>query len=145
MLSPRERGFLDRQRVARLATADAAGAPHVIPVCFALDGASLYITIDEKPKRPGAELKRLRNIRENPNVAVVADRYDEDWTELGWLMLRGKAEILEPSGATAAEHSKAQALLKSRYSQYARMNLAGLPVIAIRLSRVTSWGKLDAS
>src|SRR5215469_12754673 len=93
LLSEDERCFLTAARVAHLATADRAARPHVVPVCFALDGASLYITIDEKPKR-GARLKRLRNIEENPEVALVADRYDEDWTRLGWVMLRGHAEIL---------------------------------------------------
>lgn len=145
MLTPAEKHFLDRQRVARLATADATGLPHVIPVCFALDGRSLYITIDEKPKRAGAELKRLRNIRANPNVALVADHYAEDWTRLAWIMLHGEAAILEPTGATTVEHGNAQALLKARYAQYQKMNLAGLPVIAVRLSRVTSWGNLNCS
>lgn len=148
MLTPREKAFLDRQRVARLATADASGAPHVVPVCFVLDGATLYITIDEKPKRPGAELKRLRNIRENPQVAVVADHYAEDWTQLAWIMLRGHAEILEPAPAVGKgvqdEHRKAQSLLKARYPQYFRMLLTELPVIAIRIDKATSWGQLDA-
>jgi PPOX class probable F420-dependent enzyme len=84
-------------------------------------------------------LKRLRNILENPLAAFVADRWDEDWTRLGWVMLRGPAEIL----ADGAEHDRAQALLRSRYPQYQRMELAGLPVIAIRIERVTSWGDLS--
>ncbi len=138
MLSASERSFLDRQRVARLATADASGVPHVVPVCFAIDGQTLYTTIDEKPKRPGAELKRLRNIRENPSVALVVDRYDEDWARLGWVMLHGHADVLE----AGPEHVVAQTALKARYSQYARMTLAGLPVIAVRVGRVTSWGEL---
>ncbi len=79
-----ERRFLEHHRVAHLATADREGAPHVVPVCFAVAGGALYITIDEKPKRPpAAGLKRLRNIAENPAVAVVVDRYDEDWTRIG--------------------------------------------------------------
>ncbi len=147
MLTQREKAFLDRQRVARLATADARGAPHVVPVCFVLDGTTFYITIDEKPKRSGVELKRLRNIRENAQVAVVADRYAEDWTQLAWVMLRGRAEILEPgliAGKTSEdEHRMAQSLLKARYSQYARMSLAGLPVIAVRIENASSWGHLD--
>lgn len=145
MLSPREHSFLASQRIARLATADAAGAPHAVPVCFAIDGTSLYITIDEKPKRPGAELKRLRNIRENPKVAVIADHYDEDWSQLAWVMLRGVAGILEPASTDAtivAEHARAQSLLIARYPQYARMALADLPVIAMRVGSVTSWGNL---
>src|SRR5258705_9856066 len=90
-----ERRFLAQQRVGHLATADRGAVPHVVPVCFATAGDALYITIDEKPKRfGGTTLKRLRNIAENPVVAVVVDRYDEKWEKLGWVMLRGRAEIL---------------------------------------------------
>jgi PPOX class probable F420-dependent enzyme len=134
-----ERRFLEAQRVAHLATADARGTPHVVPVCFALAEGTLYITIDEKPKRPdGPPLKRLRNIAENPAVAVVTDRYDEDWNRLGWVMLRGHAEIL----AGGVEHDRAQALLRGRYPQLRAMTIAAHPVIALRLERVTSWGNL---
>jgi PPOX class probable F420-dependent enzyme len=139
MLSQRERRFLAERRIAYLATADRHAIPHVVPVCFAVAGDTLYITIDEKPKRGGV-LKRLKNIAENPSVAVIADRYDEDWTRLGWVMLRGRAEIL--TGGT--EHRDAQALLRSRYRQLAAMTIAGLPVIALRIERATSWGDLSA-
>lgn len=138
ILSDERCRFILAQRVGRLATADVRGAPHVLPVCFALDGASLYITIDEKPKRAGRTLKRLRNIAENPRVAFVADRYDEDWRRLGWVMLRGRGDILD----AGAEHDRAQALLRQRYTQYRAMQLDGLPVIALRIERVTSWGDL---
>src|SRR5437879_2141611 len=83
-----------RGRVGHRATADAEGTPHVIPVCYAVTDHTLYITVDEKPKRRDIPLKRLRNIRENPKTAFVVDRYDEDWRRLGWVMLRGEAEIL---------------------------------------------------
>lgn len=131
------RAFLAASRVGHLATAGADGAPHVIPVCFALDGNTLYVTVDEKPKRAG-ELKRVRNILENPAVAFVADRYDEDWSRLGWVMLRGRAEILR----AGAEHDSAQDLLRDRYPQYRAMDLATLPVIALRIARATQWGDL---
>src|SRR5450631_3331926 len=95
MLSDSERRFLAHRRIAHLATADSRGVPHVVPVCFAVPKNTLYITIDEKPKRqPGTMLKRLSNIAENPMVALVVDRYDEDWSLLGWVMLHGHAEIL---------------------------------------------------
>ena len=139
MLSDRERRFLDEQRVAHLATADAGAVPHVVPVCFAIHASTLYIAIDAKPKRaPAAALKRVKNILENPAVAVVVDRYDEDWTRLGWVMLRGQAEIL----AAGSEHDDAQALLRARYPQLAAMQIVDLPVIALRIARVTSWGDL---
>ena len=140
MLSDRERFFLATRMVAYLATADSRAVPHVVPVCFAISDSTLYITIDEKPKRnASAPLKRIRNINENPKVAVVADRYDEDWTLLGWVMLRGHAEIL----TGGAEHERAQALLRSRYRQLSVMRIAPLTVIAVRLERVTSWGNLS--
>ena len=139
MLSDRERRFLAERRVAHLATADARAVPHVVPVCFAIAIDTLYITIDEKPKRvAGAALKRVRNIERNPMVAIVVDRYDEDWTRLGWVMLRGRAEILR----AGTEHDDAQALLRSRYLQLAAMQIAHLPVIALRIERATSWGNL---
>ncbi|HEY7243170.1 MAG TPA: TIGR03668 family PPOX class F420-dependent oxidoreductase [Xanthobacteraceae bacterium] len=140
-LSERERAFVLQQKVARLATADARGIPHVVPVCFAITGHALYITVDEKPKTTFTALKRLRNIAENPAVTLVVDRYDEDWALLGWVMLHGRAEIL--TGGT--EHRQAQALLRTRYPQLERMDIARCPVIAVRLERATSWGNLSAA
>jgi PPOX class probable F420-dependent enzyme len=142
MLSDDERRFLAHQRVAYLATADRRAVPHVVPVCFAIVQRTLYITIDEKPKRgSGPALKRLRNIAENPAVAVVVDRYDEDWARLGWVMLRGHAEIL----SEGTEHRDAQALLRSRYPQLGAMQIATYPVIAVRIERTTSWGNLSVA
>jgi PPOX class probable F420-dependent enzyme len=134
------RAFCDRSRIARLATADSKGVPHLVPVCYALAGDSLYITIDEKPKRTDILLKRLRYISENPEVAVTVDRWDEDWSRLAWVMLRGRAEIL----TDGEEHGRAQARLLERYPQYQSMNIAPLPVIAMRIVLATSWGNLDA-
>lgn len=139
LLSEAERRFLDQRRVGHLATADRCAIPHVVPVCFAIEAGTLYITIDEKPKRQsGAPLKRLRNIAENPAVAVVVDRYDEDWSLLGWIMLRGHGELL----AEGVEHDTAQALLRARYRQLEAMRIAQHAVIAVRIERVTKWGKL---
>jgi PPOX class probable F420-dependent enzyme len=138
LLTDAARRFLASRRVGHLATADAHAAPHVVPVCFAVADDTLYITIDTKPKG-SAPLKRLRNIAENPSIAVVIDRYDEDWARLGWVMLRGRAEIL----AHGTEHDAAQALLQARYRQLATMDIAHLPVIALRIATVTSWGDLD--
>jgi PPOX class probable F420-dependent enzyme len=142
MLSDGERRFLAHRRIAHLATADSRGVPHVVPVCFVVSESTLYITIDEKAKRhPGTALKRLRNIVENPVVAVVVDRYDEDWSLLGWVMLRGHAEIL----TDGTEHNAAQALLRSRYRQLNAMQIAQHPAIAVRIERTTSWGNLSVA
>ena len=139
MLSEREARFLAQRRVGHLATADRHGVPHVVPVCYALAEGSLYITVDQKPKRrPGAQLKRVRNILENPAAAVVIDRWDEDWSRLGWVMLRGRAVVL----SEGSEHDAAQALMVVRYPQLAAMHIAALPVIALRIERVASWGDL---
>jgi PPOX class probable F420-dependent enzyme len=139
MLSDTQRRFVQSRRVGHLATADAAGAPYLVPVCFGLAEAALYITIDEKPKRRGVPLKRVRNILENPNAAFIVDRYDEDWARLGWVMLRGPAEILDEGD----EHDRAQALIVARYPQLRTMTIADLPVIALRIAEVASWGNLS--
>ncbi len=138
VLTERQRRFLEASRVGHLATADAGGMPHLIPVCYAVEEANLYITVDQKPKRRDIPLKRIRNILENPQAAFIVDRWDEDWSRLGWVMLRGPAEILHGG----PEHDRAQALLTERYPQYRAMNLAGLPVIALRIARASDWGDL---
>jgi PPOX class probable F420-dependent enzyme len=140
MLADQQRRFLEAGRVARLATADAAGRPHVVPVCYALIASTVYFTIDEKPKRrPGARLKRLSNLRANPWAALVVDHYDEDWTRLGWCMVQGRAEILD----SGPEHDQAQTRLRARYPQLATMRIDALPVVAVRLDHASSWGRLE--
>jgi PPOX class probable F420-dependent enzyme len=138
MFTDDQRCFLDARRVAHLATADRTGSPHVVPVCYAINDRTLYVTIDEKPKRRDVPLKRVRNIISNPAVAVTVDRWSEDWTRLAWVMLRGRAEILYDG----TEHDRAHVILRARYPQYRAMDLAALPVIAMRIERVTSWGNL---
>ncbi len=142
VLSPRETAFLVRRRVARLATADAQGRPHNVPVCFAFDGSSLFIALDDKPKDvPPTRLKRVRNILENPNVALIADRYAEDWSLLAYVMVRGRAELVQPG---TEEHRAAVRLLRGKYHQYEGMRIEENPVIAVRPDRAASWGALDA-
>jgi PPOX class probable F420-dependent enzyme len=138
MLSDLQRQFVEHQRVARLATVDRSNTPHLVPVCFCLRDTSLYITIDQKPKRTDIPLKRLRNIQDNPSVAVTVDRWDEDWSRLAWVMLRGAADIL----TDGSEHDQAQNWLRARYPQYHDMTLDDLPVIAVRVRHVLSWGAL---
>ncbi|MGH9203286.1 MAG: TIGR03668 family PPOX class F420-dependent oxidoreductase [Vicinamibacterales bacterium] len=137
MLSSSELQFIERQRVAHLATADTTGRPHVVPVCFALLDGRIYIAIDEKPKR-SLRLKRLRNIEGNPQVALIFDRYDEDWSRLGWVMVHGAAAIVDGRG----EHERAVAELHEKYAQYRSMALEGRPMISVTVERVSSWGDL---
>lgn len=121
-----------------MATADAAGQPHVVPLCFALTGAHLYFVVDAKPKNPGGRaLKRMRNIAENPRVAVVADDYAEDWTALAYCMVRGDAAIV----TAASERRRALAALRARYPQYRTMRLDGPehPVVRITPRHVHFW------
>jgi PPOX class probable F420-dependent enzyme len=139
MLNGTQRRFVETRRVGHLATAEADGALYLVPVCFSLGEGTLYITIDEKPKRRDRPLKRVRNILENPRAAFIVDRYDEDWTRLGWVMLRGAANILEDG----KEHDAAQAMIVARYPQLRAMQIADLPVIALRITHVASWGDLS--
>jgi coenzyme F420-0:L-glutamate ligase / coenzyme F420-1:gamma-L-glutamate ligase len=128
---------LARARVARLATADGQGRPHVVPICFAVAGSRLYTAIDEKPKRAAPpRLKRVRNIMANPRVALVADDYREDWRRLRYVLALGTAELIQPA---APEHAAALRALRRKYRQYRTMRLEELPVIGITLERIISW------
>jgi PPOX class probable F420-dependent enzyme len=137
MLSADDRAFAERHRVAHLATADASGAPHVIPICYALVGAQIYLVIDEKPKRTRTGLKRLRNIAANPQVALVIDDYDEDWTRLAYLLVQGHAAMVE----TDDEYATALAVLQQRYPQYRSMPLEfeTHPMVRITPTRSHLW------
>ena len=129
--------FAAESRVARLATVDDAGSPHVVPVCYATDGRTYYSPIDAKPKRiPPERLKRVRNIRENPRVALLIDHYEEDWTRLRFVMVQGRAELLQDG----AEWRTARALLEAKYAQYQALPLgpSGL-VIKIVPDHVVRW------
>jgi PPOX class probable F420-dependent enzyme len=137
--SAEARRFLDAHRHGHLATAGADGAPHVIPVCYALDDAGVYVVADEKPKRrPARELRRLANLRENPRAALVVDDYDEDWTRLAYVLVRGPVVLL----ADPAAHAGALALLRVRYPQYRAMALddpTRNPVVRLAPARVSFW------
>ena len=135
ILSPEELRFVDTTRVAHLATADAAGVPHVIPVCFAYLEGVFWIAIDQKPKTT-TRLKRIANIEANPSVSIVFDRYDEDWTQLAYLLVHGRANVLDSAPAAAI------AALRDRYEQYRSMRLEDRPAIRITPERVVCWGDL---
>jgi len=139
-LASKVKAFVRSARVAHLATADRNGRPHVIPICCAFDGQALYSPIDEKPKKATPlRLKRIRNILENPRVAVIVDRYDENWKRLAYVLIRGRARLL----TRGKNHQRAALLLRKKYPQYRRMAIEHRPMIYIRPTRVTSWGKVE--
>jgi PPOX class probable F420-dependent enzyme len=118
-------------RVARLATADAAGRPHLVPIVFALEGDRVYSAVDAKPKRTTA-LRRLANVRENPAAAVLVDHYDDDWSALWWVRADGRGRVLD---GAAEEAEQAVALLAERYPQQRAVGA----VLAIDVERWTGW------
>ena len=128
------RSLLGSARVARLATADEGGRPHLVPVTFAADGDRLYIAIDHKPKTTTTGLKRLRNIERNPNVSLLADHSEEDWAALWWARVDGRAIILTERDACQEPVD----LLADKYPQYRQQRPDG-PVIAIEADRWTAW------
>lgn len=119
-------------RVARLATADAGGRPHLVPIAFALDGDRLYSAVDAKPKRT-TELRRLANVRENPRVAVLVDRYDDDdWSRLWWARADGTGRVLE------AEDPEARGAVELLRERYPRIEPVGA-VLAVDVERWSGW------
>lgn len=136
---PHVREFVTAARLAHLATADATGNPHNVPLCYWFDGDRIYFAIDEKPKRAtGLGLKRMRNIAENPRVAVVIDHYEEDWSQLGYVMIRGHARVVEDP----EEYMLALRALRDKYVQYRGMTFTPEknPIVRIDPSSVHAWG-----
>lgn len=134
-------GLLHAARVGHLATVDDRGRPSVVPFCYALigEGDELRVVsvLDEKPKSVADdELARVRHIRAHPDVAFVVDRYDEDWSRLAWVQVKGRARVIAPGDAG---HAAAIAALRAKYPQYRAMAIETRPVIVIERLRVTSW------
>ena len=124
---------LTAARVARLATTDRDGRPHLVPIVFALDGDRLYTAVDQKPKR-ARTLRRIENARARPDVTVLVDHYEEDWQRLWWIRLRCYARVLRHGD----ERDRALALLAEKYSQYAAEPPDG-PVLAITIVETRTW------
>lgn len=137
-LDAAEVAFIDAHRVAHFATSDAAGNPHVIPVCFAFDTHRFYLPLDDKPKRVQDQgLRRVRNIEARPQAALLIDHYADDWTQLGYVLIHGLATLVyrgEPF------HDRAMVLFRERYTQYQHMNLTQRAVIAFTATRIVTWG-----
>ncbi|MBI4220896.1 MAG: TIGR03668 family PPOX class F420-dependent oxidoreductase [Chloroflexi bacterium] len=137
-LSAEQSRFIDSLIVARLATVDEGGQPHVVPICFARDRDYIFTAIDRKPKRT-VNLKRLKNITATARAAVLFDRYSDDWSSLAWVQIRGAAEIL----FAGPEHDYALQLLRGKYVQYRGVDLSAAPVIRIAAHHVATWGNLN--
>jgi len=130
--------LLYESRVARLGTADRAGQPLVVPVCYVFDGRLCFSALDSKPKRVAAtELRRVRNIAENPRVSLTVDRYDEEWSRLCWVIVEGRADIL----TDGSERAGAVDLLRDKYAQYRALGLDRDTATVIRISpeRTLHW------
>ena len=135
-LTPNALRLIRSARTAHLATAAKSGQPHVIPICFVFDGKHLFSPIDEKRKRAApTQLKRLRNIRENSNVALVIDHYDEDWRKLAYVLVFGKARIVQ----SGQKHRAAVLRLRAKYRQYGSMAINQRPLIMLVPKRIVSW------
>jgi len=128
-LSREMRALLEQARRGALATIGGDGTPHVVPVCYAIRGAEIVLEVDDKPKRD-TKLQRVRNIEANPRVSLLADHWDENWTRLGWVMVRGVARIEAPGGASE--------VLRAKYIQYDTTDLGG-PVVAIEPQIINWW------
>lgn len=143
ILPEAQRAFVDGARRAVLTTIGPDGRPRPVPICFVLDPGRpiIYTPLDEKPKRVDdvLELTRMRDIAADARVAVLVDRWDEDWTRLAWVRLRGSASRLDPGNA---DHAAVVHALRGKYEQYRTHDLESRPVIAVVIERVTSWGAL---
>jgi PPOX class probable F420-dependent enzyme len=139
-LTTAEKAFVEELRVARLGTTDENGTPYLVPVCYAFDGTYFYTPLDEKPKRvPGTKLRRVRNIEVRHEAALLIDRYADDWSQLGYVLIHSHAELISP---TDERHRHAVALLRERYVQYKSMALEQYPLIMITPQRITAWGSV---
>ncbi len=114
-----------------------------MPIVFVLHDKVLYTPLDRKPKRDDDwhALRRVRNIETNGRVAIVVDRYDEDWSRLAWVLLEGVATILEDG----EERHAAAALLLAKYAQYKTMPLEGRPIVRVEIERATEWSSESPS
>ena len=150
ILTAEERAFLSAARTAVLATIDPQGQPRLVPICHVvgdddrLGRPRLYTPIDDKPKasQDARRLARIRDLLILPAATLLVDRWDEDWTHLGWLRVYGRGEILEPQPHEVEEHAWAVAALREKYEQYRTHRLEERPIIRFALDRAVSWGDL---
>jgi PPOX class probable F420-dependent enzyme len=141
--SRKQREILESGRVARMATVDETGKPHIVPICYAFVSGLIYTPIDKKPKSVTVNtLGRIKNIRSNPYVSFVIDKYYEDWNRLYYLKITARASLLD----RGEEYENSLMSLSEKYSQYRDMDLLNLrlPVIKILPLRIISWGDVTS-
>lgn len=138
IISPAVEEFIERAKVARLATIDSEFKPHLLPVVFVFDGNNFFVPVDEKRKTAKPEkLKRIRNIQNNPNVALLIDEYSEDWTKLAFVMIQGKASIANKTEENI-QVREAYKKLMTKYVQYQKVGVGELCIV-ITPKKVASW------
>jgi PPOX class probable F420-dependent enzyme len=151
LVDPVELAFLEAARTATLATVTAEGQPRLVPVCFVVErdpggqgGTTIHTPLDEKPKatEDPRTLARVRDILRLPEVSLLVDRWDEDWSRLGWLRLYGRARLLEPLAHELDERARAITALRRKYPQYRSQALESRPIIRIVVDRARAWGNL---
>jgi PPOX class probable F420-dependent enzyme len=151
ILDPAQHAFVASARRATLATTAPDGRPRLVPVCFVLDDVvdslgrpRIYTPLDEKPKRSDEprDLARVRDLLVLPQATLLVDRWDEDWTRLGWVRMYGTGELLEPEPREVEEHAAAAAALRAKYPQYETQAIDERPIIRISVDRIIAWGAI---
>jgi PPOX class probable F420-dependent enzyme len=138
-IAPDIEDFIQRARVARLATVGSEFKPYLVPTVFVFDGSHFFIPIDEKRKKAKPEnLRRIKNIQGNPNVALLIDEYSEDWNRLAFVMFQGKASVMESRKQADIQLLQAQEELATKYIQYQKIGI-GEMCIMIKPEKVVSW------
>ncbi len=155
ILDEGQRRFLASARTATLATIGPSGRPRLVPICFVLridePGAQvrLYSPLDDKPKAGDDphDLARIRDLLSRPEATLLVDRWSEDWTELAWLRLDARAQLLEPEPAERRDRAERNLVidaLRAKYPQYAKHRLEERPIVRFTIGRAVAWGALDS-
>jgi PPOX class probable F420-dependent enzyme len=153
ILTAEQRAFASTARTATLATVGPNGRPRLVPICHVLGdegpgGAPrLYSPLDEKPKQSAdpRDLARVRDLLVLPEATLLIDRWSEDWSQLGWLRLECRGEMVEPEPREREEHARAIEALRAKYPQYADHRLEDRPILRFTVHRAVAWGDLSSA
>jgi PPOX class probable F420-dependent enzyme len=153
ILTAEQRAFASTARTATLATVGPNGRPRLVPICHVLGDAGpggaprLYSPLDEKPKQSAdpRDLARVRDLLVLPEATLLIDRWSEDWSQLGWLRLECRGEMVEPEPREREEHARAIEALRAKYPQYADHRLEDRPILRFTVHRAVAWGDLSSA